>query len=546
MAADTDVLIVGAGPTGLMFACELLRSGIKFRLIDKNSDRAQESRALVIHAKTMELFQNLGLSQEFLNLARSSIGVQLFVNGEEKADLSFRDIGVAGTPFPSIYFLAQSETERILIEHLERRGVVIERQTELRDFHQTADGVQARLFHEKADAEELVYSQYLIGCDGAHSKVRHGLNMTFNGAPYEQDFILADVIVKWPFATNKLSIFLNRSGVLAHFPLDNQTSRLIISQTQKKKDAQTESLSLQEVEALATKYTKAPVSLSEPKWITRFHLHHRSVPHYSEGRVFLAGDAAHIHSPAGGQGMNTGIQDAANLAWKMALVLKGVAPVRLLETYNEERFRIGQVLLKTTDRFFSLATSDRFFPSYIRILFVPWMAKFMLSEKSRRRRAFRTVSQLGIHYHENSFISELTGSEESKFSRGPRAGARAPDAPTDQGNLFEIMKDARAHVFSLEIENGHLHALRHLKEKYKGWVQFHRFRKNSLNLVLFDRYGIEKSGLYFIRPDGYIGYRCEGQDFEALAAYLQHLYENVPARPTSLPAVPHGELSFHP
>jgi 2-polyprenyl-6-methoxyphenol hydroxylase-like FAD-dependent oxidoreductase len=541
--ANTDVVIVGAGPTGLMLACLLQRANIRFRIIDKQSDRAHESRALVIHARSMELFQNLGLADRFLSVARRSVGLRLFVHGKLQVEANFQDIADPTTPFPFVYFLSQAETERILIEHLEKQGVHIERNMELSSFHQNKNSVQGQFIQTLERTTEEFSCRFLVGCDGSHSKVRHILDLPFEGAPYLQDFILADVELKWPYDSDHLSIFLSDQGVLAQFPLKENVQRLIITETNRNPSA-SEDITLEEVDQVARQYVRVPFELSNPVWLSRFHLHHRIVPTYQKECVFLAGDAAHIHSPAGGQGMNTGLQDAANLAWKLALVIKGIAPLSLLQTYTQERLPVGRTLLKTTDRFFSVATNPKKWVAHLRNLILPTAAKIVFSQAGIRRWAFHFVSQLGIQYSPNPYLWETRRLRVHESMPSLKVGARAPDAPTNQGNLFEIFKGSSAHVLVFRDEQQHLSLLRHLKEEYRGFVQFHEFQKTAPNMLLYERYHVDGSAIYFVRPDGYIGFHSQGEDFPALIGYLEHLYSDLPSHAHALPRETTSYLEF--
>ena len=218
---DTEVLIIGAGPTGLTMACQLLRLGIRFRILDKQPDRAHESRAFAIQAKSMEIFQNLGLSSEFLKVARSSIDFVFFMHGKKQVEVKFSDFSHQDSPFPSIYFLPQNETECILINYLEKQGVQIEREKELLFFSQDKKGVTTKIKDQVTEEIEKISCAYIIGCDGAHSTVRHTLNFSFADAAYKQNFILADATLNWSFPRNKFLFFLGKKGIFVHIPLTN-------------------------------------------------------------------------------------------------------------------------------------------------------------------------------------------------------------------------------------------------------------------------------------------------------------------------------------
>src|SRR5579862_9129504 len=227
---NTEVLIIGAGPTGLMMACQLLRFGIRFRIIDKQKDRAHESRAFAIQAKSMEILQNLGLADEFLRIARVGIDFAFFINGKKQVTANFKEFPHQTTPFPSVYFLPQTETERILLSFLEHQNVHVEKEKELIFFTQNNESVKVQIKDHLAEKVEEICCAYLIGCDGAHSTTRHILNLPFEGAAYKQSFILADVTIEWPFSRDQFLFFLGKAGIFLHIPLTKTFSRIMIAQ----------------------------------------------------------------------------------------------------------------------------------------------------------------------------------------------------------------------------------------------------------------------------------------------------------------------------
>ena len=525
---DTDVLIIGAGPTGLMMACQLLRFGINFRIIDKQKDRALESRAFAIQAKSMEIFQNLGISSEFLKVARMGMEFGFFINGKEQVALNFTKFPQQNTPFPSIYFLPQSETERILTEFLTKKNNFIEREKELITFSQDKNGVTAKIKNCLSGEIEEIACAYIIGCDGAHSTVRHTLNFSFEGAAYKQSFILADATIEWRFSSDKFLFFLGKQGIFVHIPLTKTFSRIMLARRADPSSAgKLPTPSINEIEIAAHHITQTPVKLINPIWLSQFYLHHRGVQTYCQKRAFLAGDAAHIHSPVGGQGMNTGIQDATNLAWKLALVLKKTTSTQLLMSYETERHRIGKILLKTTDRFFSFMTTKNYLVSLLRNLFLPFFIRFIFAKKHAEQRLFLFMSQLNIHYHANKFIFEITKNADIAFKKGPHAGYRAPDASINTSSLFSILREKPFNLLLLQqgkTQRADLENLKVLADIHPDWVQIHYFQATSDNEVLFQRYGVTSAAIYIIRPDGYIGFRSYGLDLTAANNYLKRLF----------------------
>ncbi|HEY2368139.1 MAG TPA: FAD-dependent monooxygenase, partial [Polyangiaceae bacterium] len=333
---DADVLIVGAGPTGLMLACELHRAGVSFRILEKTKEPSTRSRALVVHAKTLELFQKLGIDQDLVICGTKNVSAHAFVNGQHAADFEIGDTGIEDTPYPFMLFVSQAETERVLETFLSEAKVMVERGVEAVEVDPTFGEV-------KLSTGESVRPRFVVGCDGAHSVVRHAGKFSFDGEPYPQDFLLADVHLKTPI--DGLHLFFDDRGIFVVLPLTNGVYRIISSRVDRHWrspsaiDAPdtTADPTLPEVQALADTFSSKPIVLTDPVWLARFRLHHRQADRYRRGPLLLAGDAAHIHSPAGGQGMNTGIQDAANLAWKLAMVCRNDAPETLLDSYDEER-----------------------------------------------------------------------------------------------------------------------------------------------------------------------------------------------------------------
>ncbi|OIZ99772.1 hypothetical protein BEV13_05030 [Rickettsiella grylli] len=526
---DTDVLIIGAGPSGLMMACQLLRFGIQFRIIDKQSDRVHESRAFAIQAKSMEIFQNLGFVDEFLKCARSTIDVVFFINGKKQIDVHFDQFKHQDTPFPSVYFLPQSETERIFIEFLEQHGVTIERQKELVTLTQTHQRVCATIKNNVTGSREKIVCAYSIGCDGAQSDVRHGLNFSFEGNTYAQSFYLVDATVEWPYPRNKFIFFLEKKGIVVHIPLTKRISRMMFAKRSTScNEAKPERPSVHALEKWARTLIQAPVKFLDPMWISHFRLHHRGASRYYQNRVFLVGDAAHIHSPVGGQGMNTGLQDATNLAWKLAFVVKKNTDIKLLATYETERHPIGKILLKTTDRFFSFLTAKGFIVRQLQNGLLPFVIRFLFSKKNLEKCVFRFISQLNIHYSQNEFTIEINEAEYPAFKSGPSPGYRAPNAPVNTTSLFLLLRHKPFNVLFFYTQKKSEMCLKKINfvvKDYEDLVGVHAFRLSSANKLLFKRYGVVSSAIYVIRPDGYVGFRVNSDHYSQVEHYLSRFFK---------------------
>jgi 2-polyprenyl-6-methoxyphenol hydroxylase-like FAD-dependent oxidoreductase len=516
-AMDLDALVVGGGPTGATMAAELLARGLAVRVIDKAAARSDKSRALVVQARSLELFQKMGIADELVARGRRTVRINWWVGERSPMQIDFAHVPGLDTPYPFLLFVSQAETERLLDARLAALGAKVERPVELLDFADDGDGVVARLRHEDG-REESVRARWIVGCDGAHSVVRKQAGLRFEGAPYPSDFVLADVAVDSDLAEGELHLFLPARGLLALFPLPGARRFRVIA-APPEPPAHESDPTLDEVEAMARRLCPHELALRDPVWLARFRLHHRGVDRYRAGRAFVAGDAAHIHSPAGGQGMNTGIQDAWNLAWKLALVVRGQAPEALLDTYHAERHPVGQTLLRFTDRMFTLGTTSSALTSRLRNALVPLVAPQVMGRAGGRRAAFRFVSQLAVSYRGGPLSVE-----NGRFHDGPRAGDRAPDGPLLVGGsettLFTVMArpEFQLLLFSPATPDGAL-------LPGSGALRVHTIDEQSdPRGELRTRYGARDGAVYVVRPDGYVAYRSAGASLEGARAYLDRQF----------------------
>ncbi|HEU5322583.1 MAG TPA: FAD-dependent monooxygenase, partial [Methylomirabilota bacterium] len=346
-------------------------------------------------------------------------------------------LGFAGlpSPYPFVLVLAQSETERLLEAHLEAQGVRVERRVELAAFAEDGGGVTATLRH--ADGrEETARAAWLVGCDGAHSTVRRGLGLPFEGARYEEGFWLADVRVAWRERPDELHGFIRPGGLLFAVPMRDGRHRLIFAAPDGMALGDRDP-TLAEVQRLVERLAPPGTVVSDPAWLSGFRIHRRIVPRLRQGRVLLAGDAAHIHSPAGGQGMNTGIQDADNLAWKLALVVSGEADPALLDSYHAERHPVARAVLRGTDRLTRLVLARHPLVRALRDLLLPTL----LHVPAVQRAARRAVSETGIRYAESPILA-------GHARRGAIApGDRLPAAVLMDGTAtrspLDLLRDGR-------------------------------------------------------------------------------------------------------
>ncbi|MEO8875084.1 MAG: FAD-dependent monooxygenase [Polyangiaceae bacterium] len=517
--SNVDVLIVGAGPTGLTLAAMLARANVSSRIVDKTPIASDKSRALVVHAKTLELFQKLDITDELVSAGRKGMGAAVYLKGEKALDAELGDAGLDDTPFSFILFVSQAETERVLAKAVNAAGGSIERGVEAIKLESDANGVTVTLLHSATNSEEKVRARFVVGCDGAHSVVRHAGDFKFEGECYLQDFALADAYLDLPEGPDggaKLRLCFNDDGLVALFPLHEDNRYRVLATRADSPPGDAGEPTLDEMQALLERFTPFKAKLHDPQWLARFRLHHRQADHYRGGpdrRYFLAGDAAHIHSPAGGQGMNTGIQDAANLAWKLALVVKTGAHDSLLDTYEEERHPVGAQLLKTTDRMFSMNTTRSHAMIALRNFVVRRVAPQIIKTKARGA-AFRFLSELDIAYPKSSIVIEKGAGLASTL----RAGERAPDAPVDGSTLFEICKTLTHHLLVFAGESGRAAGVfASESDRRHPWLSSHFIDDD--NAVAKDRFGIKGSGFVLVRPDGYVAVRAASFDDAILQSY---------------------------
>src|SRR6201992_1338424 len=350
----TNVLIVGAGPTGLVLALWLTRLGVDVRSLDKTAEAGTTSRALAVHARTLELYRQLDLTDGVIANGHQVPAVNLWVKGKAETRVSFALVGGDLTAYPFMHISPQDEHEKLLLQRLQTLGVSVERETELVSYQDEGDRVTAVL--RKPSGEESCEACFLAGCDGARSSVRKGTATGFPGGTYQQIFYVADVEAEGPPMNGELNIDMDESDFLAVFPLKTAGRARLIGTIRDERAQHPETLRFEDVQGRAIENLKLQVQ--QVNWFSTYRVHHRVTEHFRKGRAFLLGDAAHIHSPAGGQGMNTGIGDAINLAWKLQAVLRPRAPDSLLETYESERMKFARRLVSTTDKVFTFATAD--------------------------------------------------------------------------------------------------------------------------------------------------------------------------------------------
>ena len=541
-----DVLIVGAGPTGLTLAAQLKTFGVGFRLIDRTLEPAHESRALAVQARTLEILQSLGLGEALVARGNPSARLALHFERRGTAQVQLGGFAARDTRFPFILFVSQAETEALLGDHLERAGAAVERGVELIGSTVEDSFVRCVLRHA-GGREEMVRARYLVGCDGAHSAVRKQASIPFEGEAYLQDFLLGDVDAGGSIEPDVLHSFAANGHVAMFFPLRTPAAWRVIAigprparaepsgHAARNEESLTRGeLELGDLQRSVDRATGGLVRLRDPAWLTHFRLHHRQAHRYRKARVFLAGDAAHIHSPVGAQGMNTGMQDAWNLGWKLALVALGRANEQLLDTYEAERWPVGRNLLRYTDRLFGLFTrvmSGSALAAWFRRTVVARVLPLVFRSRWLRGWAFRFVSELAISYRGSPAVSESGKSLRS----GPRAGDRLPDVRVERdGRSTHLQEQLSGPAFQLLLcgdpDGWDRPAIDALLARYPKLLTAHFLGRERRAGVIVDvnddalaRLGLRgehEAAQYLVRPDGYIAFRCGGRRLDGLGRYL--------------------------
>lgn len=492
------VLVVGAGPTGLVLALRLNRHGIGVRIVERADGPGETSRAIAVHARTLEGYRQLGLAEAVVARGIKMTSLHLREGGEEVARLDIGEFGEGLSPYPFILSFPQDLHERFLLEELTRVGVRVEYGTELASFVEKPDGVRATLAH-RGRTEELE-ALWLAGCDGARSTVRHALSIEFPGGTYDQRFFVADVRATGPAADGNFNACLDERDFCLVMPVrEAGTIRLIGIVPVELRER--ESLAFADLGPFLE--SRIRVHVKTVNWFSTYNLHHRVADWFRSGRAFLAGDAGHIHSPAGGQGMNTGIGDAVNLAWKLAHVIQGRARPSLLESYEPERIAFARLLVQTTDTAFSALVDPSLAARLFRTHVVPTLMPFLLGFSAVRRMAFRTVSQVRVNYRGGPLASGVAG--------GVQGGDRLPWVPQGTGDNFEPLATLAWHVQTY----GGPPASFAAALAARG-LPLHRFPHGTLA----EEAGIPAGAAFLVRPDGYVAVAQGRPDADEISTFL--------------------------
>ncbi len=490
----TQVIIVGAGPTGLTLAAMLRRYGVDFVLLDQHEGITRLSKAMVVHARSMEIFQELGLTQNFLDAGQVTERINIITQGRIKEVVELKEFGQGQTQFPYVLTIEQSRTEAILADHLmDREGVYIRWECELLSVENGDDEVRAT-YRDAHGEQQVLVARYLVGCDGAGSTVRHQLGLHFDGDTEAHTFYVADVRID-SAVINKKEGYLNltEGGLVLLFGLEGDRHYRIIGVLPEHLTGRSD-VTFADVRDTIREQVRTPLTFLEESWFSTYRVHSRMAETFHAGRCFLAGDASHVHTPAGGQGMNTGIQDAYNLAWKLAFVLQGRSRSSLLDTYNQERMANARHLLATTDREFRFMMGGDQWTAFLRMYVFPFVVKVFTTTHIGNKEAFAALAQLSITYPDSALTIPGTLGSVS-------AGDRMPDFVTQNGHSiyrFLHQPDYKLLWFGPEAT----------LEQYELDLPVPRFPVESVPEV----FGGETEFFVVLRPDNHIAYL--GDDVE--------------------------------
>lgn len=531
----TEVLIVGAGPTGLMMACQLAMHQVSFRIIDKNITSSQNSGALIVQARTLEIFEQMGIADEAISQGIVADRVSILYNGKKIAFTSIKNIGRNLSQFPFLLMLEQSNTEKLLLKFIRTRGHSVERGVQFKSFVQDKDGTTTTVVMPDA-SDQIIKSKYIIAADGSNSSIRNFLGIPFKGKTYSKPIFILDCEAISELSPGVISFAFSRSSVAGFFPL--QHGRWRVDGTFPKRLKKSKTIPIETITDGFRYWNNLNFTIHNTEWFSVSRSHQKYARTIRVGNCFLAGDSAHVHTPVGAQGMNTGLQDAHNLAWKMAFVLRQNAKPELLDTYSTDRVGVSRGFAHYSDAVFKFATRTnivtKLFRTFmLKVFFKKIFPKFENNEKSRLK-FFESISQIGIQY-KPGFHSDKNSIGQFLQS-APKPGHRFPYIDFVQNN-----KDTNSHKI---IDNTGF-TLLVLAEEFTTEIKIIA-QKYSLKLILikhlpetgkiYARLGITKTGFYLIRPDMYIELRSSTSETENLSRYLQLMlivHQEIKLRPKS-------------
>ena len=524
-----EVLIVGAGPSGLMMAAQLLRYGIQPVVIDSQQGPTHQSKALAVQARSLEVYRQLGIIDSVINGGKQAKGLKFHYDGEEQATFTINDTGKHITPFPYVHIYEQSKNERALLGYLTQHSCPVYWNTTVISLQQGTGVVSVKL--DNQEQEYSLICNWLIGADGAHSTVRKLLNIPFTGDTYPHQFYLADLILAQD--SHFMNMHLSQKGFAAFFPMPEKNAYRVVgnlnADLSKKED-----LTLHDVLPSLQKIIDQPLNIAHCNWFTTYRLHHRMADKFSQGRCYLIGDAAHIHSPVGGQGMNTGLQDAYNLSWKLAGVINKRLKTNILSTYATERMPVARQLLKTTDRAFNIIMSGSVWAGLFKKWLLPVLLKQAWKSDKLKLEFFKRISQTGISYPHSALSLHLSQ------LKTIRAGDRLPylkifdEKKLQETDLHEWCSKPGFTLITMgPMQELYLFSLaKWITQNYNGWLNFFHLPPSVKNQRVFDAFDIKEgqNKAIIVRPDMHIGFINDVVDLEMMRNYLENVAGCVPGQ----------------
>lgn len=525
---STDVLINGAGPSGLMLACQLALYNIPFRIIDKKYAPAKYSGAMIIHARSMEILHQMGLSVKFLKEGIIARKITLRFNHKQSVSIDIVDFGTNLSLFPYMLLLEQTKLELLLTEYLHEKGYEIDRSTTLMSFSQK-NGTVTSVLKKPNGFGDILTSRFLIGAGGSTSLVRRQLQIPFHGKTYPGLLFVSDCEANIPATHAEMIFSFSRQQTLGFFPLPGNRWRIdgALGDLHKKSD----DVTFDYISNYFSDNNQLNLELTEPTWFSVFRSHSRYATSFRKNNCFLIGDAAHIHSPVGAQGMNIGLQDAHNLGWKLSWYLLGVAKENLLDTYQEERLPVSLQILYNTDKAYRLVVNNSAIPRFLRLKLMPLVLKIILPWLKRdsviRRFIFTAVSGIGVAYGKSSLSASFNKSR--LLFRAPGPGDRLPCIQYSVANkVFHLQERISAkffHLFVLGMEELPADFTK-VTRKYNAIIEIEFIPLEPGTKDLFKKMVMGSYAFYLVRPDMYIAWVSEEPDASGLEKYLSRFFNN--------------------
>lgn len=533
MSTYLPVLIIGAGPTGLLLACELARYHVPFRIIDKKTQVAHSANATLIQTRTLEIFDQINLAKPFLQIGYPVTAINIYTKGKLTVTVPLNHIY---SIFPFVLMLPQYETERLLTERLNQLHQKVEKGVELIQVEQHNQRVTATLKHADGKIEKVT-SDWLVGCDGANSTVRNQCGMAFPGEDIAEQFMVADVVMASSLPKNEIHIFIDKgrefadkATLFACFPWGEKNYRIGGNLYQ---DAERQFFTEKEVKALVNERAHGEYVAEQVSWISPFWIHSKIVANMRHGSIFLAGDAAHIHSPIGGQGMNSGLQDAFNLAWKLAYVINNKAPASLLDSYQAERHPVMNEIVNQTEYFTKTALFNKSFFSQLK----KFGQKASRSKDRVLQKMGTQIAQVNIRYQSSPVIDY----HDRISGNAPKQGEHAPNVKLDSGCFYDYLHGTEYNALLFTGEKSgkvkliKLKKIQHWLEKnYAGKIKVHVIALEKTNQhphTILDvagkihaRYQVKAPIFYLLRPDNYIAYCSKKLEFDPLQKFVETLF----------------------